>query len=67
MKAISFLLTSNLPSKADTVHGRVLSGLSRRPYYPALKESRSHNWVNLFISYFLLTCVYEVSVKVHIF
>ena len=30
MKAISFLLTSNLPSKADTVHRRVLLGLSRR-------------------------------------
>ena len=39
MKAISFLLTSNLPSKADTVHRRVLLGLSRRHCTEGKKSS----------------------------
>ena len=68
MKAISFLLTSNLPSKADTVHGL---GEFYQAFQedPALKESRAHNWGNLLWKgmNFLSTCVYEVSVKVHIF
>ena len=53
MKAISFLLTSNLPSKADTVHGL---GEFYQAFQedPALKESRVHSWRNLFLKDILL-------------